>query len=177
MDAIEAIRSRRSIRSFRPDVVPRSMIQKVIADAAQAPPPFSGQVPWAFSVLEGADRIARLGERAMQYAKDHRPDGPGWNWVDNPDLRVFWNAPVVIVISGPAGDCCRAGQNLMLSAHARGLGTCWVGAPHLWLGTEEGRAAFAIPDGLEPGAVLCLGYPEAIPVAPAHAKPKIIWLG
>jgi nitroreductase len=177
MDTIEAIRSRRSIRSFRPDVVPRNLIEEVIADAAEAPPPFAGQVPWAFSVLEGAGRIAELGEKALQYAKDHHPDGPGWGWVDRPGFKVFWNAPVVVVISGSLTDCSRAGQNLMLSAHARGLGTCWVGAPSLWLGTEEGRAAFAIPDGLAPGAVLCLGYPASIPDAPAHTRPKIIWLG
>jgi nitroreductase len=88
MDTIEAIRSRRSIRSFRPDVVPRSMIQKVIADAAQAPPPFSGQVPWAFSVLEGARRIAELGRKGdairkgpsarragMELGRQSRPQG------------------------------------------------------------------------------------------------------
>jgi nitroreductase len=176
MDTIEAIRSRRSIRSFRQEAVPRALIESVIGDAAQAPPPFSGQVPWSFSVLEGAPRIAALGERALQHAKEHHPDGPGWSWVDRPGFKVFWNAPVVIVISGPVGDCCRGGQNLMLSAHARGLGTCWVGAPALWLATDEGRAAFAIPAGLEAGAVLCLGYPESIPEAPAHAAPRIAWL-
>jgi len=176
MDTIEAIRTRRSIRSFRSDPVERAVIAEIIADAAQAPPPFAGQVPWSFSVLEGADRIAALGERALAYARENRPDGPGYDWTRRDGFKVFWNAPVVVVISGPAADCCRAGQNLMLSAHARGLGTCWVGAPSLWLGTKEAKTAFAIPTGLEAGAVLCLGYPDAAPPAPAPAQPKIIWL-
>jgi len=85
-------------------------------------------------------------------------------------------APVVVIISGPVGDCCRAGQNLMLSAHARGLGTCWVGSPMLWLTTPEVRAEFGIPATLTPVAVLCLGYPAAIPEAVVHDKPPIVWV-
>ena len=65
---------------------------------------------------------------------------PVADWLDRPGFKIFWDAPVVIIISGPVGDCCRAGQNLMLSAHARGLGTCWVGSPMLWLSTPEVRA-------------------------------------
>jgi nitroreductase len=177
MDTIEAIRTRRSIRSFRSDPVEHGLIAEIIADAAQAPPPFAGQVPWSFSVLEGAERIAALGERALVYARENRPDGPGYDWTRREGFKAFWNAPVVIVIAGPVQDCCRAGQNLMLSAHARGLGTCWVGAPMMWLGTAEGKSAFAIPEGLEAGAVLCLGYADNIPAAPVHASPKINWLG
>jgi nitroreductase len=63
----------------------------------------------------------------------------------------------------------------MLSAHARGLGTCWVGSPMLWLSTPEVRAELAIPAALTPVAVLCLGYPAAFPDAVPHEKPPIIW--
>jgi nitroreductase len=73
-----------------------------------------------------------LGERAKQYARQHRPDAVGYSWADRPDFKVFLDAPVVIVISGRSKssesiqDCNRAAQNLVLSAHARGLGSCWV---------------------------------------------------
>jgi nitroreductase len=112
----------------------------------------------------------------MDYAREHRRDEPGWDWVDRPGFTIFWDAPVVIIISGPVGDCCRAGQNLMLSAHARGLGTCWVGSPMLWLGTSEVRAELKIPSALVPVAVLCLGYPAAIPEAVIHDTPPIVWV-
>jgi hypothetical protein len=46
MDVIDAIHSRRSIRSYQSNLVDRDLIKSVIWDAAQAPPPFSGQVPW-----------------------------------------------------------------------------------------------------------------------------------
>ena len=64
MDVIEAIHGRRSVRSYDPRPVGRELIESVILDAAQAPPPFRGQ-PLAFNVIEGVPRIATYGARAM----------------------------------------------------------------------------------------------------------------
>jgi nitroreductase len=176
MDVIAAIHGRRSVRSYDPRAVERGLIEAVIEDAAQAPPPFRGKVPLAFNVIEGVERIAAYGTRANDYARFHRPDGAGWDWVERPGFKIFWDAPVVIIISGPAGDCNRAGQNLMLSAHARGLGTCWVGSPMLWLSTPAVRAELGIPAALTPVTVLCLGYPAAVPEAVPREKPPIVWM-
>jgi nitroreductase len=118
MDVIEAIHTRRSIRSYLHQPVERELIEQVIWDAAQAPPPFSGELPWTFNVVQGIERISAYGNEALQYARDHHPDEAGWDWTARPDFKVFWGAPVLIVISGRVEDCCRAGQNLMLSAHA-----------------------------------------------------------
>jgi nitroreductase len=175
MDVIAAMHGRRSVRSYDPRPVPRELIESVIVDAAQAPPPFRGQIPWTFNVIEGVERIAAYGDRALSYARENRPDGPGWEWVERPGFKVFWDAPVVIIISGPVGDCNRAGQNLMLSAHARGLGTCWVGSPMLWLGSSVVKAELNIPANLAPVAVFCVGYPAAIPEPVVHEPPPIVW--
>lgn len=175
MDVIAAIHGRRSVRSYERRPVERELIESVIVDAAQAPPPFRGQNPLAFNVLRGVEHIAAYGTRAMDYARDHRPDGAGWDWIERPGFKIFWDAPAVIIISGPVGDCNRAGQNLMLSAHARGLATCWVGSPMLWLNTPEARAELQIPADLTPVAVLCLGYPAAVPDAVVRERPRIIW--
>jgi nitroreductase len=174
MDVIEAIHTRRSIRSYSPRAVERELIEQVIWDAARAPPPHSGQVPWTFNVIQGAERIAAYGDRAKQYAKDNHPDEPGWDWTQRSEFE--WGAPALIIISGRIEDCCRAGQNLMLSAHARGLGTCWVGSPLLWLRTARARAELEIPPDKMPAAVLCLGYPETMPGAAPCARPPIIWV-
>jgi nitroreductase len=176
MDVIAAIHGRRSVRVYDPRPVPRDLIESVINDAAQAPPPFRGEVPWAFNVIEGVERIAAYGARAMDYTRQHRPDGSGWDWLTRPGFKIFWDAPAVIIISGPVGDCCRAGQNLMLSAHARGLATCWVGSPMLWLGTPEVRAELKIPAKLAPVAVLCLGYSAETPEPIVREAPPIIWM-
>ena len=175
MDILQAIHARRSIRSYERRPVARDVIEAIILDAAQAPPPFRGQVPWVFNVIAGRERIAGLGARAMAYAQaGHNPDAPGWGWLGQPDFEIFWGAPVVVIISGPLADCCRAGQTLMLSAHARGLGTCWVGSPLPWLITEAVKGELRIPLPLTPMAVFCLGYPQATPQAMPKPPPPII---
>jgi nitroreductase len=176
MDTVEAIHTRRSIRSYSPRPVERELIEGVIWDAAQAPPPFSGQLPWTFNVIQGSERISSYGDEALRYARDNHPDEPGWEWTDRPGFQVFWGAPALIIISGRVEDCCRAGQNLMLSAHARGLGTCWVGSPMLWLRTASAKTKLRIPADLTPVSVLCLGYPAVIPQTPPRKRPTIIWL-
>ena len=176
MDVIDAIHTRRSIRSYSPHPVERDLIEEIIWDAAQTPPPFSGQVPWTFNVLEGVERIAAFGNEALKYARDSHPAGPEWDWRNRPGFQVFWGAPVAVIISGPVEDCCRAGQTLMLSAHARGLGTCWVGSPMLWLRTASTKAKLKIPAQLMPVSALCLGYPATIPEAPPRKRPSIIWV-
>jgi nitroreductase len=167
MDVIDAIHSRRSIRSYQSNPVDRDLIESVIWDAAQAPPPFSGQVPWTFNVI---------GARAMDYARATRPDSASRMWLDRPGFQIFWTAPVLILISGELEDGCRAAQNLMLSAHARGLGTCWVGSPLLWLRTEEVKAELQVPAALTSNVAMCLGYANAVPPTSERDRPPVIWI-
>ena len=84
MDVIAAIHERRSVRSYYTKPVARDLIESVILDAAQAPPPFRDQNPLAFNVVQGVARIATYGKRVMDYTREHRPDGPGWDWLDRP---------------------------------------------------------------------------------------------
>lgn len=177
MDAIEAIHTRRSIRAYTSEPVDRDQIEALIWDAAQAPPPFAGQVPWTFNVVEGAERIAGLGERAKQHARDNRPDTQSAAWADREDFKAFWNAPAVVIISGPVEDCCRAGQTLLIAAHARGLGACWVGAPMMWLRTPEAKIELGIPPDLTPVSAICIGYAAEQPEPRARARPPVIWAG
>jgi nitroreductase len=181
MDTVVAIRTRRSIRSYQERAVDRPLIEEVIRDAAQAPttPLSEAQI---FTVIEGARHIAACGDRALEFARRNRPDGPGYDWVDRPGFSVFHGAPAVIVISAPAansqsfGDCVRSGQNLLLSAHARGLGACWVGAPMLWLQDLGTKAELGIPARHDPFAAFAIGYPEEVPPARPRDLPRIIWI-
>jgi nitroreductase len=176
MEAIEAIHTRRSIRAYTAELVGRRLIQDLIWDAAQAPPPFAGQIPWTFNAIEGPERIAEYGERAKAYARDNRPDVPSAAWADREDFKAFWNAPAVVIISGPVEDCCRAGQTLLIAAHARGLGACWVGAPMMWLRTPEAKAELGIPPDLTPISAICVGYAAADPEPRERAHPRLIWV-
>ena len=182
MDVIEAIHGRRSIRAYRPELVQRALIEDVIWAAIQAPtPPASGETPWAFCVVEGVGRLAAYGARAKQYARDHQPIGRRWTWPDKPDFKVFWDAPALVLICGENGnteaafDCCRAGQNFMLAAHAHGLGSCWVGAPLPWLNSAEVAQELGVPAGFDSIVALILGYPAEEPVSNPRPRPVIRW--
>jgi nitroreductase len=183
MDTIAAIHGRRSIRDYAPRPVARDLIEAILHDAAQAPtPPVSGSAPFAFIVIEGLERVAELGAAALDYAKLHRKPGPAYDWVDRPGFLVFFNAPVVIIICGfddgygqALQDCSRAGQNFMLSAHARGLGTCWVGSPMQWLRDPATCRDLDVPTDYTPHAAFTLGYPASTPSPNSRALPRIIW--
>jgi len=185
MDTVTAIHTRRSIRDYEKRAVARESIADILWDAAQAPTtPVSG--PFLFHVIEGVARIADFGDHAKQYAREHRPNAVGYgavgySWADRSDFKVFLDAPVVIVISGHADnsqsieDCTRAGQNLVLSAHARGLGTCWVGAPMLWLRSPQTRKQLGIAETFEPFAAFTLGYAASVPPSHSRERPQIVW--
>jgi len=182
MNAIEAIRTRRSVRRYRETPVDRGVIEEVILDAAHAPwAPLSLPEPWVFVVIEGRERIAEFGERALQYARRNRPGRVGYEWTEREGFSVFHGAPVVVLVCGRADyslaleECTRAGQILTLSAHARGLGACWVGAPNLWLQDAGVRRELGIPEGVRPFAVFALGHPEGTAEPPRGFQPRIVW--
>jgi signal transduction histidine kinase/nitroreductase/ActR/RegA family two-component response regulator len=181
MNIIDAIHGRRSVRSFAPQPVPREVVEDLLWHAVQVPlPPVSDEHSWAVLVVEGAQRLAEYGERAKRYAAEHQPSGEPWTWPGRADFEVFWGAPMLVLFCARLGhpeapfDCCRAGQNLALAAHARGLGSCWVGSPMPWLRSDEGRAALALPQGFDAAAALVLGTPAE--VGPGRSRPQLALL-
>jgi nitroreductase len=159
--------------------VARDVIGEVIWAAVQAPtPPVSGEMPWSILVIEGVDRLDSFGERSAEFARQHSDA----KWPHKPGFKVFWGAPILVLISAHKDnpeslfDCCRAGQNLLLAAHAKGLGTCWLGAPIPWLSSTEGRRETRLEAGLEPAVAIVLGYPDETPVGQPRPRPPIRWL-
>lgn len=160
----------------------RLAAREVIWAAVQAPtPPVSGETPWAFCVIEGVGRLAAYGARAKQYARDHQPRDRPWTWPDRPDFKVFWDAPVLVLICGRSGsseasfDCCRAGQNLMLAAHAKGLGSCWLGAPLPWLNSRGVAGELGVRTGFDPIVAIILGYSAETPAGVPRPRPVVRW--
>ena len=183
MDTIEAIRSRRSIRSFSNRDVPRHLIEDIVIDASAAPyTPLSRDDPFVFYIIEGAERVAALGSQALAYAREHRPQLAGYEWTERADFSVFHGAPAAMILcSNEAGllsaeECIRAGQLITLSAHARGLGCCWVGSPLLWLRSDQGRDALGMGDGLVVREAFAIGYAAATPPPSVpRAGPLLNW--
>lgn len=183
MNVIEAIHGRRSIRAYRPEAVERAVTEDLVWTAAQAPtPPVSGDTPWIFCVIEGRERLAAYGVRAKAYAFEHQPEDQPWSWTTRPGFKVFWDAPAALVICARSGnletpfDCCRAGQNFLLAAHARGLGSCWVGAPMPWLRSAGVGAELGLPSGFDAEAVIVFGHADERPIGNPRARPPVRWL-
>lgn len=79
--------------------------------------------------------------------------------------RFFYGAPAAMVISAadeggmPAADCLLAGQNVMLAAHALGLGSCFIGfAVSALARRPKAKAALGLPAAETAHVVLALGY-------------------
>ena len=96
-------------------------------------------------------------------------------------FKVFWDAPNLVLLCGRRGnpetpfDCHRAAQNLLLAAHARGLGSCWVGAPMPWLASPGIAAELGLPADFDAVVAISLGYPAEAPLGSPRPKPKIHW--
>jgi len=185
MSLSNVIKKRRSIRKYLPRQVPQSIIKEVLAAAGWAPSAHNSQ-PWRFIVLADASVKRRLADAmADAWVKDLQRDGITVE-SDKRTERVerFATAPVLVLACLTVVDlrkfpdserqmCERdlavqsfgaALQNLLLAAHAKGLGACWFCAPAFC--KETVRKILEIPDAVEPQAFVAMGYPAEKPKVP-----------
>jgi len=187
---------RRSIRRYKPDPVPPETLERVLTAARWAPSAHNRQ-PWRFAILTPfawKDRLARaMGDRLR---RDRMADGDPAEAIEQDVARSYariTGAPVVIVVALDMSDMDRyrddrqraehtmavqstamAIQNLLLAAHAEGLGACWMCAPLFC--PDAVTEALALPKGWEPQAIVTLGRPAG-PGKPATRRPleEISW--
>ena len=175
------LRTRRSIRRFRPDTVPESVVEEVLATATFAPSAHNRQ-PWRFVVVAEQAVKARLGQAVTgKMRTDMQAEGASQADIEKRaanSLRRMDEAPVVIVLCRDKTDVrvdtyeealmgiqstATAGLQLLLAAHAEGLGGNWV----CWAlyAQAETRAVLNLPESWEPQAFYFLGYPDEAPEA------------
>ena len=116
-ETMQTILTRRSIRAFKPDMLPRETIDAIIEAGLHAPSGMNTQntVIIAITDKETRDRLSR--DNAAVMGTDRDP---------------FYGAPVVLVVLAEKGrrtyihDGALVMGNLMLAAHALGVGSCWI---------------------------------------------------
>ncbi|MEN6519095.1 MAG: nitroreductase family protein [Methanospirillum sp.] len=153
METIDAIMTRRSVRRFSKEPVDDATVRALLAAAMQAPSAANEQ-PWQFVVIDDRAALGAIPEFSP-YARWAR-DAPLGILVcaDTRSLPFpfFW-----------VQDCSAATQNLLLAAHALGLGAVWTGCYPL----EDRVAGFVrhceLPEGVEPVAFIVLGHPAETP--------------
>jgi nitroreductase len=186
MDLKQAIYSRRAIRQFTDEAVDEKSLRQLIDAAIQAPSAVNQQ-PWSFTVVRDKALLARISHEAKAHMLRTSPAASASHHfqelLGNPDFDIFYHAPVLIVISAKAespwavADCALAAENLMLSACAAGLGTCWIGFVQGYLNTPEGKNALDLPATRVPVAPIIVGHPTTVPPPVARKEPEVRWVG
>jgi coenzyme F420-0:L-glutamate ligase / coenzyme F420-1:gamma-L-glutamate ligase len=177
---METILRRRSIRRYRPDRVPRTLVIELLTAAIWAPSAHNRQ-PWRFCVIESQaqkEKLARaMGERLRA---DLEADGIAQEIITADFSRSYeriTSAPLLVLLCLTMEDMdqypdarraqneyimsvqstAMAGQNLLLAAHSVGLGACWMCAPLFC--PDVVTAALDLPATWQPQGLLTLGYP------------------
>jgi nitroreductase len=144
MDALDALRTRRSCRTFDDREVDRALVEQVV-EAGRLAATARNEQPWEFVVVTHADDRSRIAE-----ATDHGP--------------FIADAPVCIVVLCAdtkyyLEDGSAATQNVLVAAHALGLAACWVAGdkkPYADTVVEMVGA----PENMRLVAMVALGYPK-----------------
>ena len=184
MNVSEAIYGQRAMCEFTAEPVKEELLRQLIDAAIQAPSTVNQQ-PLLFTIVRDRKLLARISDEAKAHMLRTSPAGlvshHFQHILTDPKFDIFYGAPVLIVISaarGPwaIGDCALAAQNLMLAAHAAGLGTCWIGFAQGWLGTPEGRSVLKLPESDIPVAPIIVGHPKSVPPKVARKPARIDWV-
>lgn len=186
MDIQEAIRTRRSVREFKPDPVEQQTLCQLVDAAVQAPSAMNRQ-PWSFAIVRDKALLTRISDEAKAHLLRTTPAGLLSHHLEemlgSPTFDIFYHAPALVVIAAEAespwavADCALAAQNLMLAARAAGLGSCWIGFAQSWLALPEGRSALGVPEGYMPVAPIIVGHPKSQPPPVPRKQPTIRWIG
>ncbi len=185
MDLIEAIFSRRSVRNYKNEKVPKEIINKLLEIATQAPSSSNSQ-PWTFAVIQNPTLLKSYSDKAKKLLlklMGDNPDPQGYrSKLSSPDFNTFYNASTLIIIYANSdrlqstGDCSMAAQNLMLAAHSYGLGTCWIGFSTPLVNSDEFKQELGIPLTYKAVAPVILGYPDvSLSTIPKKPPEVLIW--
>lgn len=166
---LQAIQSRRSVRRFKPDMVPAELLDQVLQAGTYAATGMGRQSPIILAVTDPKvrDQLSRMYAAIMGSDKD-----------------PFYGAPVVLVVLADKSrpTCVYDGSlvmgNLMLAAHSLGLGSCWIHRAKEEFESPEGKALLAslgIQGEYEGIGHCILGYPDGELPQPAPRKENWIY--
>lgn len=130
-NTIDAILSRRSIRKYKPDMVPKEIIEKIVQAGTYAATGMGKQSPVILAVTnkELRDKLSKMNAEVMGTVSD-----------------PFYGAPVLLVVLADKSrptyvyDGSLVMGNLMLAAHELGIASCWI---------HRAKEEFESPEGKE----------------------------
>ncbi len=164
MDNLQLLRNRRSVRRFTAQPVSPEQLDQLLRAAMSAPSAGNCQ-PWHFVVID--DRA--IFEAIMQV---------------HPYSQMLKEAPLAILVCGDqtlerypgywVQDCSAATQNLLLAAHALGLGAVWLGIYPREERVAAIRKLVGLPDNVTPLSLVAVGQPAETPPPVDRFRPERI---
>lgn len=154
MDLYDVIRTRRSVRKYRPDAIPHEVLIRVL-DAARIAPSGSNRQPTRLIVVKDAATRQKL--VPMCHDQAFIATAPVVICAVGRDIefdRGDWMGDYAMIV-----DVVIAVDHLTLAARAEGLGTCWIGS----FNNVKLKEFFRLPDDVNVVALTPLGYPDGDP--------------
>lgn len=171
MDTIEAILTRRSVRKYTDNRVSEDLVNQLLR-AAMAAPSAANEQPWHFVVISDRGVLA------------HVP-------TFHPHAHMLKEAALAILVCNDSSlelmkgrgvlDCSAATQNILLAAHALGLGAVWVGIYPVEERMNGMRKLLNMPSRVMPVSLVSIGYPDERLSMEYRFKPERVhyqrWMG
>ncbi len=142
---------RRSIRVYSPGEISEAAVTKLL-EAAMAAPSAMTKDPWRFVTVRDRQTLAKL---ATLHPGAAMLSSAAMAIVACGDLSVAFESNISYLLQ----DCSASIENLLLAAHAQGLGACWVGIHPGQALIKQVREWLALPGSIVPVAVISLGQP------------------
>ncbi len=166
MDALHAILTRRSIRNFTDEPISDKQLHRII-EAAMYAPSANNKQPWYFIIIDDRQQLDKI----VHF---------------HPYAGMVKKAPVTVAICGDtrleaaegylALDCGAAAENMMLAAHALGIGSCWLGIYPREQRMNEVVELLELPRHILPIALIALGIPHELKSTPNRFRPDRVYV-
>ena len=154
------IKSRHSVRNFKPDAVNDLVIKDAIECAAHAPTAKNLQ-PWLFGVIRNKDLLSKIAQTT-----------------DNG--KFIAEAPLCFAVFGEKKekyypeDCCAATENFILALQAHGINSCWVAGEKKQY-AETIRSLLGVPEKYTLVSLVAAGYPSEMTLAKKKEMKHILF--
>lgn len=161
---LECMETRRSVRAYLPNAVPEEKLERILRAGLYAASGMGRQSAMILCVTDKAlrDRLMRMNAAIM----------------GTPEKDPFYGAPCVLVVLADRNiptavyDGSLVLGNMMLAAHAEGLGSCWIHRAREEFDSDEGKAILhdlGVKGDYEGVGHLIVGYADG---AEPEAKPR-----
>lgn len=165
METLEAIKTRRSIRQYKQEIISNDILKDLLTAGMSGPT--AGNKPWKFIVINDPEKIREVAKA-------------------DSGANLASNVPLAILVCGDMEkyqdisqkywviDSSIAAQNILLAAQSKGLGAVWSGV----YPTEERinglKSLFELPETIKPLVLIVIGYPaEHLPVVDRYDASRV----